>query len=98
MDDLLMLLGAVVVAAAFGRLVGRLIHGYGAPGWPLGSESRESFWRQAMPWPTGIQEDTDIAWHVPRSDPSVPPESTTPSPAPGRAVPPTQPQRRLSRR
>jgi len=92
-----MFLAGVGVAASLGWLTGRLARGNGPPGLPLGSESRETFWRRTLPWPTGVQEDTEIAWHVPRDDPPVPLQVAL-SPPPGRAVPPTRPQRRLTGR
>ena len=97
MDDLLMLLAGVLVAAVLGWLTGRLARGSGPPGLPLGAESRETFWRRTLPWPTGVQEDTEIAWHVPRDDPPAP-TSAAPSSSLGQPVPPTRPQRRLSGR
>ena len=72
MDDLLLLLAGVLVAAVLGWLTGRLARGTGLPGMPLGAESRDTFWRRTLPWPTGVQEDNEIAWHVPRDDPPVP--------------------------
>ena len=97
MDDLLMLLAGVLVAAVLGWLTGRLARGSGLPGMPLGAESRDTFWRRTLPWPTGVQEDTEIAWHVPRDDPPAP-TSAAPSSPLGQPVPPTRPQRRLSGR
>jgi hypothetical protein len=61
MEDLLMLLAGVVVAASLGWLIGRLARDTWSQGLPLGVESRETFWQKSLPWPRGVQEDTEIA-------------------------------------
>jgi len=96
-NDFLMVAGVCAAAGVLGWLVGRLVRTDGSPRLPLGRESGESFWRDALPWPTGVQEDDEIAWHVPRDDPPVALQVAL-SPPPGRAVPPTRPQQRLSGR
>jgi hypothetical protein len=66
--------------------------------WPLGATDRDDFWRRTLPWPPGVQEDDEIAWHVPRP---VSPEGQSKgsraigSPSGGRPDPPTRPQRRI---
>jgi len=92
-----MLLAGVIVAASLGWLIGRLARDTWPRGLPLGVESRETFWRKTLPWPTGVQEDTEIAWHVPRDDRPLP-SSVALSPPLDQPVPPTQPQRRLTSR
>jgi hypothetical protein len=62
--------------------------------WPLGEQGHEDFWRRVLPWPRGVQEDDEIAWHVPRAAPSNIAGSARPVPL-GRPVPPTAPQRRI---
>ena len=29
------------------------------------AKGHEDFWRRTLPWPRGVQEDDEIAWHVP---------------------------------
>ena len=41
---------------------------------PLGTTS-ESWWRDAMPWPHGVQEDDDVHWNF-GADDAVQPRST----------------------
>jgi hypothetical protein len=68
--------------------------------WPLGATDRDDFWRRTLPWPRGIQEDDEIAWHVPRPVPPGPPKGSRAigsNPA-GRPVPPTRPQGRIGSR
>ena len=89
-----MLLAGVVVAASLGWLTGRLARGSGPRGLPLGADSLETYWRKALPWPTGVQEDAEIAWHVPRDAPPVPASAALLSPR-DQPVPPTRPQPRL---
>jgi len=71
----------------------RFLRSEGPPGWPLGEESRESFWRRTLPWPHGVQEDSDIAWHVPR--PTEPADARQRVRYGERPVPPTRPQSRV---
>jgi hypothetical protein len=92
-----MLLAGIGVAASLGWLIGRLASDTWPRGLPLGVESRETFWQKTLPWPTGVQEDTEIAWHVPRDDPPSPPSVAFSSPL-GQPTPPTRPQRRLTSR
>jgi hypothetical protein len=92
-----MLLAGLAVAASLGWLIGRLARDTWPRGLPLGEESRETFWQKTLPWPTGVQEDGEIAWHVPRDDPPRPPSVAFSSP-PGQPTPPTRPQPRLSSR
>jgi hypothetical protein len=63
--------------------------------WPLGEQGREGFWRRTLPWPRGVQEDAEIAWHVPRPAPTA---AAPRAVAIGTAVPPTRPQRRMGSR
>jgi hypothetical protein len=68
---------------------------------PLGEVGHEDFWRRTMPWPRGVQEDDEIAWHVPRAvESAAPPRAagSVGSVALGRPVPPTRPQRRIAGR
>lgn len=60
--------------------------------WPLGEEGHDAFWGRTMPWPRGVQEDDEIAWHVPvevpRAGQAPPPAAPAPPPAAQvRAVP-----------
>jgi hypothetical protein len=89
-----MVAGVCAAAGVLGWLVGRLVRTDGSPRLPLGRDSGESFWRDALPWPAGVQEDTDIAWHVPRDDPPPLPTASGRHLAGDRPVPPTYPQRR----
>jgi hypothetical protein len=94
--DIVMVLGIVAGAGVLGWLGGRLVRGYGPPGWPLGAESREAFWRRSLPWPTGVQEDSEIAWHVPVPDAPEPTSAArSDSRRDAQPIPPTQPQRRF---
>ena len=90
-----MVAGVCAAAGVLGWIVGRLVRTDGSPRWPLGRDSQESFWRDALPWPTGVQEDSDIAWHVPREESPPPPASSERRLMGDRPVPPTQPQRRF---
>ena len=95
MDQLLALAALVAATALLARVVARYVRVEVPLGWPLGRESRERFWRDALPWPRGVQEDAEIAWHVPRK----PSSSVADRPvATGRPVPPTQPQPRMTGR
>jgi hypothetical protein len=91
-----MLLGIAAGCGAVAALAARFVGGEGPPGWPLGAASREEFWQRAMPWPRGVQEDDEIAWHVPpvpgaESEPIAQRPSAPP-------IPPTRPQRRFAGR
>lgn len=94
MDDIVWIVGMLAGLRAILGLFDRLIAGDGPPGWPLGEASRDSFWRHALPWPRGVQEDSEIAWHVPRP---IPPASGSPRRIVSRErpVPPTRPQSRV---
>ena len=48
----------------------------------LAGRDRDTWWRATMPWPQGVQEDTDMAWSA--RDPNAPG-------APGRAAGPDAP-------
>ncbi|HEX5012594.1 MAG TPA: hypothetical protein VFV72_00445 [Candidatus Limnocylindrales bacterium] len=96
MDQLLMLAALVAATCVLARFAGRLFRADVPLGWPLGRESRERFWQDALPWPHGVQEDTDIAWHVPRA---APPSSQAERREPAaRPTPPTRPQPRMTGR
>jgi hypothetical protein len=98
MDDIVWIVGILAGLRALLALLAHAFDDVGPPGWPLGEGSREAFWRRSLPWPRGVQEDDEIAWHVPR-----------PAPPPGaeraerlrrvlsgeRPVPPTRPQSRI---
>jgi hypothetical protein len=93
-----MLLGIVAGAIVLRIVASRFVRTEGPPGWPLGAESREEFWRMTLPWPRGVQEDDEIAWHVPkRESPDGPASSSSVGGpiTPSRPVPPTAPQRRV---
>jgi hypothetical protein len=93
-----LLLAMLVGLRAVAIRIAPFIRVDGPPGWPLGTESREAFWRRTLPWPRGVQEDDEIAWHVPRADRIVSPPgpATAGRPTAGaRPVPPTRPQQRL---
>jgi hypothetical protein len=98
MDDILMMAVMLVLIRIVAVVVARYVKFEGPIGWPLGSESREGFWRRALPWPHGVQEDDEIAWHVPRTVAPVSPAAErlarVASPG-GRPVPPTRPQSRI---
>ena len=95
MDQLLPLATLVAAITILARVVARYFRWDVPLGWPLGRESRERFWQEAMPWPHGVQEDADIAWHVPRPAPAVSPVAKAQS---GHPIPPTQPQPRMTGR
>lgn len=101
MEDIVLMLAMLAMLVGLRALLVRIapyIRVDGPPGWPLGAESRESYWERALPWPRGVQEDSEIAWHVPRSEPPLgsadPPASGRPATG-ARPVPPTRPQRRF---
>jgi hypothetical protein len=94
MDDIVWIVGAVAGLCVLVRRFGRLIVGEAAPGWPLRTESREEFWQRMLPWPRGVQEDADIAWHVPTGNPPGA-ESRPRVVIRERSVPPTRPQSRI---
>jgi hypothetical protein len=95
-EDVLMLAGAIVATAVLGWLTGRLARGDGPRGLPLGDETRDGFWRRTLPWPTGVQEDSEIAWHVPPTAAAVPPVRSAASAGERHLpVPPTRPQGRF---
>jgi hypothetical protein len=80
--------GFAMLAAWFVRV------GYGQFGAFAQGRDDASWWRSNLPWPRGVQEDDDIAWHVPR--PTVVPAGRVPAALPaGKPVPPTRPQRRI---
>lgn len=95
MDQLLTLGTLVVATAVLARVMARYVRSDVPLGWPLGRESRERFWQDAMPWPRGVQEDVDIAWHVPRAASAT---TAVAQPPPGHPIPPTQPQPRMTGR
>lgn len=53
------------LASRRGARVGSLVQVGGSDGW----------WRQAMPWPQGVQEDDDVHWNF--GPPEAPAESRT---------------------
>jgi hypothetical protein len=89
-----MLLGIAVGCGVVAALAARFVGVDGPPGWPLGADSREEFWRRSLPWPRGVQEDDEIAWHVPPVA-SAETEPAAQRPGAGLPVPPTRPQRRV---
>ena len=99
-DELLTLVVLAAGAGVLARIAARYVRIEGPLGWPLGRESRERFWRDTMPWPHGVQEDSEIAWHVPRaaSGAAGSPVDDDPPASRGQAVPPTRPQARLTGR
>ncbi len=60
-----MLAVIVVGLTAFALLAARLVGVDPTSLWPLGEQGHEDFWRRMLPWPLGVQEDDEIAWHVP---------------------------------
>jgi hypothetical protein len=88
--ELALLVALVAITAAIAALAARHFRPEIPLGWPMGATSREEFWRRSMPWPHGVQEDSDIAWHAPRRE-----STRTPSIPPDRPIPPTRPQGRL---
>ena len=76
-------LAAWLVRAGYGQL-GGLAHGKDDAAW----------WRSSLPWPDGVQEDDEIAWHVPRPL-ATPDGGTIRQLSSGRPVPPTRPQPRI---
>jgi hypothetical protein len=90
MDDIVLLIALLLGLRA---VVARLVPLDVPFGWPLGAESRDAFWRMTLPWPRGVQEDVEIAWHVPR--PASPVDVEQRPTAPRRPVPPTRPQPRF---
>jgi hypothetical protein len=93
MDAVLMLVAGFVTAAVLGAMAGRLARGDGPRGLPIGDETREGFWRRSLPWPTGVQEDSEIAWHVPPAPQATEPDRR--ATIEGSPIPPTRPQGRL---
>jgi hypothetical protein len=90
-----MILVILVGLSAFAMLAAWFLHVDSTTLWPLGEEAREAFWRRTLPWPRGVQEDVEIAWHVPRQVPAVEAPRTA---VIGKPVPPTRPQRRIASR
>jgi hypothetical protein len=91
-----MAVGIVAGFSVLALLAARFVRAEGPPGWPLGPASPEDFWRASLPWPHGVQEDAEIAWHVPREEPDDGAQSSGSAPG-GTAdlVPPTRPQGRF---
>jgi hypothetical protein len=91
----------IVGLSAMGMLVARFVRPDAEPLFPMGDGSREDFWRRVLPWPRGVQEDDEIAWHVPDSteerDRRHAAEFARPAVA-GRPIPPVRPQRRVTGR
>jgi hypothetical protein len=94
MDDIVWIVGMLAGLCVLVGRFGRLFAGEAVPGWPLGADSREEFWQRTLPWPRGVQEDADIAWHVPSADPPSA-ESRPRVSSRERPVPPTRPQSRI---
>ena len=90
----MLIIAAIVVGlTAFALLAARLVGVDPVVLWPLGEQGHEDFWRRVLPWPRGVQEDDEIAWHVPRT---IPPSAASAHPVSlARPVPPTAPQRRI---
>jgi hypothetical protein len=86
-----MLAVIVVGLTAFALLAAKFVQSDGNL-WP-----RDDFWRRTLPWPRGVQEDDEIAWHVPPTVPTSAALSARPVSL-GRPVPPTTPQRRIAGR
>jgi hypothetical protein len=93
MDDIVGIVVILIGLRALRAVADRFMLSDGPPGWPLGEVSRESFWRRTLPWPQGVQEDSEIAWHVPR--PVEPAETQRRARAEERPRPPTRPQSRV---
>jgi hypothetical protein len=92
-----MLVVIVVGLTAFALLAAKFVGVDPTSLWPLGEQGREDFWRKMLPWPRGVQEDDEIAWHVPPTGPPTTALSARPVSL-GRPVPPTTPQRRIAGR
>jgi hypothetical protein len=92
MDELVELGLVVAFMGASALVADRLMRGESPPGWPLGAVSLQELWQRSMPLPRGVQEDAEIAWHVPVDraplDPARPPVRDRPTP-------PTRPQPRI---
>jgi len=95
MDDIVGIAVILIALRALRAVADRFVLTDGPPGWPLGEVSRESFWRRTLPWPHGVQEDSDIAWHVPRPVEPTDERGQTPRLDEGRPLPPTRPQSRV---
>ncbi|HET9458256.1 MAG TPA: hypothetical protein VFO78_12995 [Candidatus Limnocylindrales bacterium] len=98
MEDIVLMLAMLVGLRVLLVRIAPYTRVEGPPGWPLGTESRESYWQRVLPWPRGVQEDAEIAWHVPRSEPPLGspgiPEAGGPATA-SPPVPPNRPQQRF---
>jgi hypothetical protein len=92
-----MLAVIVVGLTAFALLAARFVGVDPTSLWPLGEVGHEDFWLRVLPWPRGVQEDDEIAWHVPLTGPSTAAGSVRPTSL-GAPVPPTRPQRRMAGR
>jgi hypothetical protein len=92
-----MLVVILVGLTAFALLAARFVGVDPTSLWPLGEVGHEDFWRRVLPWPHGVQEDDEIAWHVPLATPQGTGGSGR-SVSMGRPVPPTRPQRRMAGR
>jgi hypothetical protein len=90
-----MILVILAALSTFAMLAAWLVRVESTALWPLGEVGHDGFWRRTLPWPRGIQEDDEIAWHVPRP---VPPAAVSRPVAIAKPVPPTRPQRRIASR
>ena len=97
MGEILTIIVTVAGLSAFAMLAAWLLRIDSTSLWPLGEQGREGFWRRTLPWPPGVQEDAEIAWHVPRATPA-PHAASMRALETGRAAPPTRPQRRIGSR
>jgi hypothetical protein len=95
MTELAALVVLVVLTAAVAAAAARHFRPDLPLSLPMGAASREEFWRRSMPWPHGVQEETDLSWHVPRPVPPEPPGPSATSRSRAQPVPPTRPQPRL---
>ena len=93
MSDILGIVVTLVVLKVALGLGRRFLDLDGLPRWPPGPDSRATFWERTLPWPRGVQEDSEIAWHVPRSTDGE--RERRPVSAEQGAVPPTRPQPRI---
>ena len=102
MGELAMIVITVAGLSAFAWTAARFVGLDSTSLWPLGASGRDTFWQRMLPWPRGVQEDDEIAWHVPTpSAGSGAGSSSTPIgpiPMAGRPIPPTRPQRRIAGR
>ena len=71
MDAISAIVLLALVAMPIALLSGWFVDGgYGGLGSVVNRGDTGSWWRSTMPWPEGVQEDDELAWHVHEPEPA----------------------------